>query len=265
MLPLDLHGTEALILSQTIGNLLKATLGRARPRVSGASRPNDFCAGAGFGSGDRHSFPSCHTYAASAAAAAVTSETTRWWPRSTWIVEPLMYGGAVARGAWVSRRAIRSGERTVVTAPRLTGPRDAIVRPSVSAASAVEAVTSTNVLRAAAPTQAPRAGREQRSGVSAWSPDCFRKSRRVDMDEVLRAKARREGPRAVWIRDGSVLVQDTCGAKAFGELVLRFSWFPAHALATTAAPDDNCGVSHGSGSSVVVPRPRAPGGAGRRA
>ena len=29
-----------------------------------------------------------------AAAAAVTSETSKWWPRSTWYIGPVMYGGA---------------------------------------------------------------------------------------------------------------------------------------------------------------------------
>ncbi|HEU4563201.1 MAG TPA: phosphatase PAP2 family protein, partial [Gemmatimonadaceae bacterium] len=33
-----------------------------------------------------------------AAAAAVTEETSRWWPSSTWIVGPLMYGGATMVG-----------------------------------------------------------------------------------------------------------------------------------------------------------------------
>ena len=29
-----------------------------------------------------------------AAAAAVTSETSKWWPNSTWYIAPVMYGGA---------------------------------------------------------------------------------------------------------------------------------------------------------------------------
>ena len=29
-----------------------------------------------------------------AAAAAVTSETSNWWPGSTWYIAPIMYGGA---------------------------------------------------------------------------------------------------------------------------------------------------------------------------
>ncbi len=60
--------------------------------------PTDFDPGRGFKTGDFSSFPSGHTTTAFAAAAAVTNETTRWWPRSTWIVGPLMYGGATAVG-----------------------------------------------------------------------------------------------------------------------------------------------------------------------
>jgi membrane-associated phospholipid phosphatase len=29
-----------------------------------------------------------------AAAAAVTSETSKWWPNATWVIAPVMYGGA---------------------------------------------------------------------------------------------------------------------------------------------------------------------------
>ena len=40
------------------------------------------------------SFPSGHTVTGFAAAAAVVTETNRWWPNSTWYIGPLMYGGA---------------------------------------------------------------------------------------------------------------------------------------------------------------------------
>lgn len=95
---LGLHGTEAVFVAQVVGNTLKYTLGRARPYVSGAQNPDDFRLGRGFSSGDYQSFPSGHTYTAFAAAASVTSETHRWWPRSTWVVAPVMYGGATMVG-----------------------------------------------------------------------------------------------------------------------------------------------------------------------
>jgi membrane-associated phospholipid phosphatase len=92
------HGTEALFVAEGVGNLLKRLVGRARPYVSGATNPRDYDLAGGFKTEDRRSFPSGHTFTAFAAAAAVTSETSRWWPRSTWIVAPLMYGGATMVG-----------------------------------------------------------------------------------------------------------------------------------------------------------------------
>jgi hypothetical protein len=87
------HGTEAVILGELTSYLIKGTLGRARP-FAAADDPDDFHFGRGFGRKEWRSFPSGHSTTAFAAAAAVTDETTLWWPRSTWIVGPLMYGGA---------------------------------------------------------------------------------------------------------------------------------------------------------------------------
>jgi membrane-associated phospholipid phosphatase len=44
------------------------------------------------------SFPSGHTAGAFAFAAAVSSETQRWWPGSRWIIGPILYGGATLTG-----------------------------------------------------------------------------------------------------------------------------------------------------------------------
>ena len=96
---LGLHGTEAVFLAQTITGVVKGTAGRARPYVTADTNPRDFKLGRGFRKPtDYSSFPSGHTSTAFAAAAAVTSETSRWWPRSTWIVAPTMYGGATLVG-----------------------------------------------------------------------------------------------------------------------------------------------------------------------
>ena len=92
------HGTEAVLFAQGITFVLKGTVGRARPFLSQGEDPGDYHPGKGFRSANWTSFPSGHTSTAFAAAAAVTNETTRWWPRSTWIVGPLMYGGATAVG-----------------------------------------------------------------------------------------------------------------------------------------------------------------------
>ena len=94
-----LHGLEAVVVGGAATALLKGVAGRARPFTTADTNPRDFAFGRGFGNGRRESFPSGHTTAAFAAAATVTWETHRWWPRSTWIVAPLLYGGATMVGA----------------------------------------------------------------------------------------------------------------------------------------------------------------------
>lgn len=95
---LGLHGTEALLIGSQLGSLLKGIVGRARPYLD-VNRPHDYKTFRGFGGGsDYRSFPSGHTIAAFAAASSVTSETKRWWPKSFWIIGPVMYGGAAAVG-----------------------------------------------------------------------------------------------------------------------------------------------------------------------
>jgi membrane-associated phospholipid phosphatase len=92
------HGTEAVIVGDGIGYLLKGIMGRSRPYVSNGTIPRDFDWGRGFKSTDWQSFPSGHSTTAFAAAAAVTDETTIWWPKSTWIIGPVMYSGATLVG-----------------------------------------------------------------------------------------------------------------------------------------------------------------------
>ena len=76
MADLGLHGTEALALSGAITDLLKGLTGRARPYVSD-STPDHFKLGRGFGNGAYQSFPSGHTTAAFAGAAAALLEANR--------------------------------------------------------------------------------------------------------------------------------------------------------------------------------------------
>jgi membrane-associated phospholipid phosphatase len=96
MADLGLHGTEALVVGQLTGAVLKGLTGRARPYVNPEDpNPFQFQLGRGFRRNDAYrSFPSGHTVAGFAAAAAVVTETNRWWPNSTWYVGPIMYGGA---------------------------------------------------------------------------------------------------------------------------------------------------------------------------
>ncbi|HEX3865907.1 MAG TPA: phosphatase PAP2 family protein, partial [Gemmatimonadaceae bacterium] len=97
---LGLYGTEALFAGAAVGSILKDTFGRARPFVDTAGpNPNDFQLLRGFHAGDNYrSFPSGHSVAAFAAAAAVSAETSRWWPHGIYVVGPAMYGGAAAVG-----------------------------------------------------------------------------------------------------------------------------------------------------------------------
>jgi membrane-associated phospholipid phosphatase len=88
------HGTEAVLLGSSITYLLKGLAGRARPFATADTTAHDFKFGGGFGNRDRQSFPSGHTTAAFAAAAAVTSEAERAWPHHFWLVAPAMFGGA---------------------------------------------------------------------------------------------------------------------------------------------------------------------------
>jgi membrane-associated phospholipid phosphatase len=92
------HGTEALIVGELTAFVLKGTIGRQRPSV----RPRDansYKLFRGFSREDRYrSFPSGHATSAFAAAAAVSSETSRWWPESRWIIGPVLFTGAALTG-----------------------------------------------------------------------------------------------------------------------------------------------------------------------
>ena len=98
---LGLRGTEALFVGEGFANVLKYSFGRARPFVDTVSpNPDDWQLLRGLHRGDPYrSFPSGHTVAAFAAAAAVSAETSRWWPQTTYYgIGPVLYGGALAVG-----------------------------------------------------------------------------------------------------------------------------------------------------------------------
>jgi membrane-associated phospholipid phosphatase len=98
MADLGWHGTEAVLVGTGAFGLLKGIFGRARPETVDARDPSSYQFGRGFGGGPYAAFPSGHTTTAFAAAAAVTAETSRWWPKTRWIIGPAMYGGATMVG-----------------------------------------------------------------------------------------------------------------------------------------------------------------------
>ena len=99
MASLGLHGTEAVVIGLGVVSLGKVVAGRARPYVTADTNARDFKWMRGLRGGrDYQSFPSGHTVMAFAAAAAVTGETARWWPRATPYIGTALYGGAALAG-----------------------------------------------------------------------------------------------------------------------------------------------------------------------
>ena len=103
MADLGLHGTEAIIVGSAFATVLKGAFGRARPYVHPPTDSTGFDAnswkfGRGYRQEQYRSFPSGHTVAAFAAAAAVTNEAVRWWPKWQWAIGTAMYGGAALVG-----------------------------------------------------------------------------------------------------------------------------------------------------------------------
>ncbi len=98
MAELGLHGTEALLIGELTGGIIKGFVGRQRPYVR-PRNPHSYGFMRGFGHGDEYrSFPSGHTLAAFAAASAVTSQTSNWWPSARIPIGVAMYGGAALAG-----------------------------------------------------------------------------------------------------------------------------------------------------------------------
>ncbi len=98
MADLGLHGSEAVAIGLGLVTIGKAAAGRARPRVD-VTDPGHFVMGKGWKNEEYRSFPSGHTVMAFSAAAAVTSETSRFWPKQKYLIGTIMYGGAALTGA----------------------------------------------------------------------------------------------------------------------------------------------------------------------
>lgn len=92
-----LHGTEAVVLANAFVFLGKNVLGRARPYHSQENSLN-FGIARGFRGSEYRSFPSGHSAAAFAVAAAVTAETREIWPEATPYAAAILYPGAALVG-----------------------------------------------------------------------------------------------------------------------------------------------------------------------
>jgi membrane-associated phospholipid phosphatase len=88
-----LHGTEAIAVSSAFVYAGKTVLGRARP-YDDINNSFNFKLGRGFNSDRYQSFPSGHTAAAFAVAAALTEESGEIWPKAQPYLGPLLYTGA---------------------------------------------------------------------------------------------------------------------------------------------------------------------------
>ncbi|NIP79567.1 MAG: phosphatase PAP2 family protein [Gemmatimonadetes bacterium] len=98
MADVGLHVGEAILLAEGVTYALKLLAGRARPGVD-INDPFNFSFGRGFGAGDDfQSFPSGHTSAAFATAAAAAHEIERIWGGNDYLIGFLTYGPAAMVG-----------------------------------------------------------------------------------------------------------------------------------------------------------------------
>jgi membrane-associated phospholipid phosphatase len=93
-----LHTGESVGMAVVATNVLKSLVGRARPDQD-PDHPGNLKLGRGFSDHQYASFPSGHTTAAFAAAAALSGEMGDLYPHSEWWVKPVLYGGATLVGA----------------------------------------------------------------------------------------------------------------------------------------------------------------------
>ena len=93
----SLHSTEAIVASGAITQVLKLSVGRARPNISHDSNSYIFHPFHGSQT-DFNSFPSGHTTAAFAAATVFSTEIRNAHPHASKFTTPLLYGLATAVG-----------------------------------------------------------------------------------------------------------------------------------------------------------------------
>jgi membrane-associated phospholipid phosphatase len=90
-----LHTVGAIVVASVATGAIKLATGRARPYVTGDSNAHSFAPGRGLRRGNAYqSFPSGHTTAAFAFAAALSAEGRHRWPATNRVTEPLAYTAA---------------------------------------------------------------------------------------------------------------------------------------------------------------------------
>jgi membrane-associated phospholipid phosphatase len=92
-----LHTLEALVLTTSISEVVRGTVGRTRPRAS-LEDPFRFKPGTGFSNFETRSFPSLHAAAAFATATALVGEIELRRPDAKKVAAPLLYTAAMVPG-----------------------------------------------------------------------------------------------------------------------------------------------------------------------
>jgi membrane-associated phospholipid phosphatase len=87
------HTTQAILVAEAVTITAKALVGRARPKLN-TKDPYNLDLFRGFTHDNYQSFPSGHSTAAFATAAALTTEIARHHPEAKWWVGTLMFTGA---------------------------------------------------------------------------------------------------------------------------------------------------------------------------
>lgn len=113
---MGLHSAQAIVLATAVTLGAKSLSGRARP-YRDPQNPLNFKLGRGWRNDPYQSFPSGHTTAAFATAAAITAEVERRWPRSELIVGTALFSAATLVGVsrlyhnvhWATDAAVGAG------------------------------------------------------------------------------------------------------------------------------------------------------------
>lgn len=95
---IGIHSAQAIVIATAVTLGTKSLAGRARPYAD-PQNPLNFKLGRGWRDDHYQSFPSGHTTAAFATAAAVTAEIEERWPDSELVVGTALFGAAALVGA----------------------------------------------------------------------------------------------------------------------------------------------------------------------